>query len=93
MTGELPRVDACLLGAGMCPGYEQYWTALQNEPDKLLPMTGKLPTPDELEYARFTAKPLRLCVIEHPASALWPKTSFLRGLKSLALLEDNDIAI
>lgn len=27
--------------------YEIYWTALQNEPDKLLPMTGKLPLPEE----------------------------------------------
>ena len=30
----MPRVDACLLGAGMYPGYEQYWTAIQNEPDQ-----------------------------------------------------------
>jgi hypothetical protein len=47
----MPRVDACLLGAGMYPGYEGYWTALQNEPDKPLPMTGKVPTPAELEWA------------------------------------------
>jgi hypothetical protein len=37
----MPRVDACLLGAGMYPGYEQYWTAIQNGPDKPLPQTGK----------------------------------------------------
>jgi hypothetical protein len=49
----MPEVDACLLGAGMYPGYETYWTALQNEPDKPLPMTGKLPLPEELKWARF----------------------------------------
>jgi hypothetical protein len=38
-----PQVDACLLGANMYPGYEQYWTAIQNEPDKPLPTTGKVP--------------------------------------------------
>jgi hypothetical protein len=30
----MPRVDACLLGATMYPGYEQYWTAVQSAPDK-----------------------------------------------------------
>ncbi len=28
-----PQIDACLLGGGMYPGYEQYWTGIQNEPD------------------------------------------------------------
>jgi hypothetical protein len=40
---------ACLLGAGMYPGYEQYWTAMQNEPETPLPMTGNLlPNPKRL---------------------------------------------
>ena len=38
--GLMPQVVACLLGAGICPGYEQYRTARKNEPDKPLPMTG-----------------------------------------------------
>jgi hypothetical protein len=32
--GLMPQVDACVLGGGMYPGYERYWTAIQNEPDK-----------------------------------------------------------
>ena len=43
------QIDACLFGAGMYPGYEQYWTEIQNNPDKPLPMTGKMPTPKEVE--------------------------------------------
>jgi hypothetical protein len=54
--GLTPQIDACLLGARMYPGYEQYWTAMQNSPDEPLPMTGKLPTPAELEWAHFAAK-------------------------------------
>ena len=38
--GLTPQIDACLLGARMYSGYEPYWTAMQNEPDKPLPMTG-----------------------------------------------------
>jgi hypothetical protein len=52
----MPRVDACLLGAGMYPGYEQYWTTIHSAPDRVIPMSGKLPTPAEVEYARFTAR-------------------------------------
>ena len=30
--GLTRQIDACLLGGGMYPGYEQYWTGIQNEP-------------------------------------------------------------
>jgi hypothetical protein len=33
----MPQVDACLLGAAMYPGYEQYWTAVQNGPGQAPP--------------------------------------------------------
>jgi hypothetical protein len=28
--GQIPHIDACLLGGGMYPGYELRWTAIQN---------------------------------------------------------------
>jgi hypothetical protein len=31
---------------------EQYWTAIQNEPHKPLPMTAKSPAPDEVKWSR-----------------------------------------
>jgi dihydrofolate reductase len=39
-------LDACLLGGGMYPGYEKYWTSIQNEPAKPV-WSG--PTPAEIE--------------------------------------------
>ena len=27
--GLTRQIDTCLLGAGMCPSYEQYWTEIQ----------------------------------------------------------------
>lgn len=50
--GLTPQIDACLLGGRMYPGYEQYWTAIQRQPDQPLPMTGKLATPAEIQWAR-----------------------------------------
>jgi len=90
----LPRVDAALLGAGMYPGYEQYWSAVQESPDKPIAMTGKVPTPGEVEYARFTAQAPHYVLSSTLRSALWPNTSFLRGLDEIAALKrqpGNDI--
>jgi len=59
--GLTPQVDACLLGGGMYPGYEQYWTAIQNEPDKPVWITGSAPTPAEIEWARLPRRPRIMC--------------------------------
>jgi dihydrofolate reductase len=85
----MPRVDACLLGAGMYPGYEQYWTAVQNGPDKPLPQTGKVPTRGEVEYARFVAQTPHYVLSSTLTSALWPTTSFVRGLDEIAALKQQ----
>lgn len=85
--GLIPQVDACLLGGVMYPGYEQYWTAIQNEPDKPLPMTGKLPTTAEIEWARFAKQTPHYVLSSTLTSALWPGTSFVRGLDEIAALK------
>ena len=85
--GLTPQIDACLLGARMYPGYEQYWSAMQSEPDKPLPMTGKLPTPAELEWARFAAKTPHYVLSSALTSAAWPSTRFLRNVDDVAALK------
>jgi dihydrofolate reductase len=81
------RVDACLLGAGMYPGYEEYWTAVLNEPDTPLPMTGMLPTSAEVDYARFAAETPHYVLSSTLTSAAWPRTTFVRGLDEIAALK------
>jgi dihydrofolate reductase len=83
------RVDACLLGAGMYPGYEQYWSAIQKAPAELLEATGKAPTPGEVEYARFTVQTPHYVLSSTMTSALWPSTSFLHGLDEVAELKQQ----
>ena len=85
----MPQIDACLLGGGMYPGYETYWTAIQNEPNKPLPMTGKLPTPGEVEWGRFAARTPHFVLSRGLTSALWPTTSFARGIKQVAALKEK----
>jgi dihydrofolate reductase len=87
--GLMPQVDACLLGAGMYPGYEQRWTAVQNEPDKPRATTGRVPTPAEIEWARFAAQTPHYVLSSTLNSALWPRISFLRGLDDIAALKQQ----
>jgi dihydrofolate reductase len=87
--GLMPQVDACLLGAGMYPGYERYWTAIQNEPEQPAWITGKAPTPEEIEWARFAARTPHYVLSSTLTSALWPKTSCVRGFKEIAALKQQ----
>ena len=87
--GLMSQVDACVLGGGMYPGYEQYWSAIQNEPNKPLPMTGKAPMPAEIEWARFAAQTPHYVLSSTLTSALWPKTSFVRRLKEVEALKQQ----
>src|ERR1700682_3504777 len=79
--GLMPQVDACVLGGGMYPGYERYWTAIQNEPDKPAWITGSAPTRGEVEYARFVAQTPHYVLSSTLTSALWPRTSVVRGTR------------
>jgi dihydrofolate reductase len=87
--GLTPQIDACVLGGGMYPGYEQYWTAIQNAPDNPLSMTGKLPMPAEIEWSRFAAQIPHYVLSRNLTSALWPKTSFVRGLEDITALKQQ----
>ncbi|MER8863119.1 dihydrofolate reductase family protein [Mesorhizobium sp. M0751] len=87
--GLTPQIDACLLGSVMYAGYERYWSAIQNEPDKPLPMTGKLPKPAELEWARFAAQTPHYVLSNTMISAAWPKTRFVRNFEDIAALKQQ----
>lgn len=85
--GLMPQLDACVLGAGMYPGYERYWTAIRNEPDQPAWITGSAPTLAEIEWARFAAHTPHYVLSSTLASAEWPNTRFVRGLGEIADLK------
>jgi len=87
--GLTSQIDACLLGANMYRGYEQYWTAILNGSDKPLPITGTLPTPGEVDWARFAARTPHYVLSSTLTSALWPRTSFVRGLEEVTALKEQ----
>ena len=52
-------------------------------------MTGKLPTPGEVEWARFAAQTPHYVLSSTLASANWPQTTFVRGLEEIAGLKQQ----
>jgi dihydrofolate reductase len=88
--GLMPHIDACVLGGGMYPGHEQYWSALEEiEPGKPHPLTGAVPTPAELEWARFAAQIPHYVLSTTLTSANWERTTFLRSLDEVAALKEQ----
>ena len=85
--GVTPQIDACLLGGGMYPGYEQYWSAIQSEPDKPHWITGAPPTPAELEWARFVARTPHYVLSSSLTSTNWPQTRFIRTIEDIEALK------
>ncbi len=86
----MPQVDACVLGAGMYPGYEAYWTTIRNEPAKPLAMTGKTPTPAEIVWAHFAAETPHYVLSSALSAAAWPNTRFLRNVADVAALKRQE---
>jgi dihydrofolate reductase len=87
--GLMPQIDACVLGGGMYPGYEGYWTSIRNEPDKPVWITGSAPTRAEIEWAGFTAHTPHYVLSRSLTTALWPNTSFVRGVEEIAALKQQ----
>ena len=71
------------------PEYEGYWTAIENEPHKPVWIGGPVPTPDEVDWARFAAHTPHYVLSRTLTSAGWPQTSFLRGLDEIAALKQQ----
>jgi hypothetical protein len=69
--GLTPQIDARVLGGGMYPNYEQYWTAIQEAPDEPNPMGGGSPTEAEVEWARFAAATPHYVLSRTLTSARW----------------------
>ncbi|MFZ1016597.1 MAG: dihydrofolate reductase family protein [Candidatus Cybelea sp.] len=87
--GLLPQIDAVLLGAGMYPGYEQYWTGIRNEPERVAWITGKPPTAAELEYARFASRTSHYVLSKTPTNTAWSNTHFIKSSEEVAAIKQQ----
>jgi dihydrofolate reductase len=87
--GLVPDVDAFVQGAGMYPGYGDYWEAIYTDPQRVPPFQTRLPYDREVAYARLAAKTPHFVVSKTLDRVSWPPTARivrdvaeLRALKS-----------
>ena len=71
----------------MYAGCEPYWTQIQEAPDEPHPETGKVPTPGEVDWARFAAHTPHYVLSSSMQSARWPQTRIIRGAEDVAALK------
>jgi dihydrofolate reductase len=87
--GLTSEIDACLLGGGMYPGYERYWTGIQAEPDAPAWITGAPPTPAEREWAHLIRHTPHYVLSTGLTETQWPDTRFLRGTNEVRALKQQ----
>ena len=84
--GLLPEIDTCVLGARMYPGYEAYWDDIARDASQPLQLTGKLPTAEEVEYARFAVTTPHYVLAHTAGDARWSRTRFIQSLQPIEQL-------
>jgi dihydrofolate reductase len=85
--GLTPEVDACLLGGGMYPGYEQYWGGIMDKPETPAWITGEPPTAAEREWAEFIKRTPHYVLSRTLTTATLPNVTFLRDVSEVAALK------
>jgi dihydrofolate reductase len=85
----LPQIDTCILGGGMYPGYEQYWTAVLTNPQSALPFSGKAASPGEIAYARFAEKTPHVVLSRTLDKVGWKNTRIVRDVDAIRKLKQQ----
>jgi len=73
--GLIPEVDAFVLGAGMYPGYGEYWASIYADPKSVPPYQTRVPYDREVAYAQLAAKTPHYVVSTTLNSVSWPPTA------------------
>lgn len=85
----LPEIDTLVLGGGAYPGYEQYWLAILDNPQGVLPLTGKVPSKGEVEYARFADRTPHVVLSRTLETVAWKTTRIVRHVADIRALKQQ----
>jgi dihydrofolate reductase len=88
--GIRDEVDICVLGGGMYPGYEQYWTTMLADPTAVLEFTGRPPTKGEIEYANWADNVPHLVVSRTLDQPAWHTALGVRDIGELRDLKNRE---
>ena len=68
---------------GMFSGYEQFWTAMREDPALVAEMLGREPYPRELAYAEVAARTEHLVLSTTLADVTWPSARIVRSVEEI----------
>ena len=86
--GLIPNVDMFVLGGRMYPDYGEYWKAIHDHPDRLVPFAERLPSKTEIEYARLAARTPHVVLSTTQKSVSWPASArVVRDIAELRALK------
>jgi dihydrofolate reductase len=83
----MPQIDALVLGGGMYPEYEQYWSAVHADPQSALPGTGKPASAGEIEYARFAHATPHVVLSTTLDTVSWKTTRIVRDVEEIRAMK------
>jgi dihydrofolate reductase len=83
----LARIDACILGRGMYPGYQSYWRAILANPKDILAFSGKVATQGEIDYAHFADKTAHYVLSRTMEEVDWHNTRIVRDVEEIRRLK------
>jgi len=85
----VPRIDTCILGGGMYPGYEQYWLAILANPKGILPFSGKVATKGEIAFAHFADKTPHIVLSRTLSKVSWKTTRIVRDVEDIRRMKQQ----
>lgn len=85
----IPDVDACVLGAGMYPGYESLWGAIAENPEVAASMLGRPATAGEVDYARWTQGTPHYVLSTSLDTVNWSHSRVIRSVEQLRALKSQ----
>src|SRR5262245_22998553 len=88
--GLIPDVDLFVLGGRMYPDYGEYWQAIQANPESVAPFEDRVPTKNEVAYARLAAKTPHIVLSKTLKSVSWPPAAqIIRDVAELRTLKEQ----
>jgi dihydrofolate reductase len=85
----MEQVDTCVLGGGMYPGYEQYWTSILADPKAVLAFTGKVATQGEIDYANFADRTPHVVLSTSLERFAWKAARIERSIDAVLCLKEQ----
>lgn len=86
----VPDVDAFVQGAGMYPGYGEYWAAILANPNAVPPFQTRLPLAREVAYAKHALKTPHYVLSRSLTGVSWPPTArIVPDLAALRALKEH----